>query len=166
MIYTLKDIYIKYKADGGKLSKTDFKNICSDFNIHSMNHIIYQAGQIHMPTLSTLEIVKVKRKAKNKDRQHAIDWKASNEYKQELLAEGKQPYDHETGEGYKWLIYRDEPYYVRFYWQKHRLPIVNKSYYKFIATRGKKGNKEKLKDFLAEHETNINNYKDATVYKK
>ena len=166
MIFTLKDIYIRYKAEGGTLNKTDFKNICCDYNIHSMNHIIYQAGQIRLPTLSTLEVVKVKRKAKNKDRLHAIDWPASNAYKQELLDAGEQLYDHETGEGKKWLVYRTDPYYVRFYWQKYKLPIVNKSFYSFIATRGKKGNKEKLKSFLNEHETNINLYKNARIYKK
>lgn len=165
MTYTLKDIYIRYKAEGGILSKYDFKNICCDFNIHIMEHIIYQGKFFVMPSLGTLRIAKVKRKAKNKDRLHAIDWKASNEYKQELLDNNEKLYDHETGEGQKWLIYRESTHYARFYWRFDNVAVKNKTLYKFIATRGNKGNKEKLKDFLNEHECNIDIYHNTENYK-
>lgn len=165
MTFTLKDVYVYYKASGGQLSKYDFKNICSDFNIHIMEHIIYQGKWFKMPKLGVLRIAKVKRRAKNKDRLHAIDWKASNEYKQELINKGIDLYDHSTGKGQKWLIYRESDYYARFYWNFSSVSLVNKSYYKFIATRGEKGNKDKLKEFLNEHECNIDIYHDTSIYK-
>ena len=156
--YTLVDIYLWYKAHGGTLQKPLFKNLCQDFNIHIMNHIIYEYGSFDMGNnLSTLSILRIKRNH-NKPQ---VDWKASNEYKQELLDEGKKLFDPETGEGEEWLIYHTDPWYCRFYWKKYHAKFKNKLAYRFRATRGPKGNKRKLKDFLNANSLNYVGYEKA-----
>lgn len=156
---TLVNVYRYYKANGGTLKKSLFKNICQDFNIHIMNHLIYEAGVFDMGNnLSTLSICRIKRNF-NKP---SVNWKASNQYREELLEQGEKLYDPETGKGTKWLIYHDEEWYCRFYWKKRFAKFKNKSVYRFIATRGKKGNKTKLKDHLRENEINYIKYENAS----
>ena len=156
---TLVDVYRDYKANGGTLHKSVFKNICQDFNIRIMNHIIFDAGTFDMGNyLSTLCVARIKRDYSNPQ----VDWKASNEYKEELLEKGEKLYDSETGEGVKWLIYHDEDWYCRFYWKKKYAKFKNKSVYKFIATRGKRGNKTKLKDHLRENDINYVKYQNLS----
>jgi hypothetical protein len=155
---TLKDIYRYYVADGGTLDRTTYKNICQDFNIHIMNAIIYDAEIFDMGyDLSTISILRIKRNYKNP----AVDWKASKEYRKELVEEGKELYDSEKGKGVKWLIYHDSDWYVRFYWKKKYARVKNKTAYSFVATRGTKGNKTKLKNHLAESDINYIKYEKA-----
>lgn len=159
MTFTLKDIYKQYVLDGGQLTKQQFKNICCDFNIHTMNSIIYDGTYIDLGSnLSYICILRIERSYSSR-RLHNIDWKASNQYKDELLEKGEQLYDHKTKTGTKWLIYRDEPYYCRFYWNRKNCKIANKSIYRFIPTRGIKGNKDKLKEHLAENDLNYLKYR-------
>lgn len=159
MTRTLKDIYRYYCANGGTLHKSTFKNICADFNIGIMNHIIYEAGTFDMGNhLSTLSIRRIKRNYRNPQ----VNWNESNKYKEELLAKGEKLYDAETGEGTKWLIYHDEEWYCRFYWKKKHAKFKNKSVYRFVATRGDKGNKTKLKDHLNESEINYVKYENGS----
>ena len=90
--------------------------------------------------LSTLSIVR-----KDRDpRSPRIDWGESNKYKKELLKEGKDLYNSETGKGIKWHIYHTDSFYCKYYWRKGKCKVSNKSVYRFDATRGIKGNKEKL----------------------
>lgn len=159
MTFTLKNIYTYYKANGGTLSKDMFKNIICDFNIHIMNHIIYDAGYVDMCNLSRLRVGRIKRTYNGNVRHHSIDWKASNEYKQELLDKGEKLYDDKTKEGTKWLIYNEEDWYCRFYWNRKKAKAKNKSVYSLIVTRGDKGNKDKLKKHLYENEINYLKYK-------
>ena len=71
-----------------------------------------------------------------------------NKYKQELIDNNIKLYDKETGEGTKWQIYYTDDYYFKYYWNKGKCRVPNKSVYKFTATRGLKGNKEKLTKLL------------------
>lgn len=159
--YTLKDIYKQYVIDGGTLTKQQFKNICCDFNINAMDYIIYSGSYLDLGSnLSYISIIRVDRDYSSK-RLHNVNWKASNEYKDELLKQGKKLYDHSTKTGTKWLIYRDEPFYCRFYWNRKNAVIPNRSIYSFIPTRGIKGNKEKLKEHLADNELNALKYRKA-----
>ena len=152
---TLSDIYPYYVAEGGTLDRALFKNICQDFNIQIMNHIIYEGGRFDMGNnLSTISIKRIKRNYKKPQ----VDWNASNQYRQELEEKGIELYNNQTGKGEKWLIYHDEEWYCRFFWQKKYSKFKNKKAYKFIATRGKVGNKTKLKEHLAENELNITKY--------
>lgn len=158
--YTLNDIYRFYKAEGGTLHKSVFKNLCQDFNIRVMNQIIYDAKEFDMGNnLSTLSILRIKRNPLAKP---AIDWKASNDYREELELKGEKLYDPKTGEGTKWLIYfHDQEWYCRFYWRVNYAKVKNKRTYKFIATRGDKGNKTKLIKHLRENDINYVKYEVA-----
>jgi hypothetical protein len=154
--YTLSDIYLDYLKSGGTVSKSTFKNIIADFNIHAMNAIIYEAKVLDMKCgLSSISIKQIKRNFNNP----VVDWFESNKYKRQLLKEGKELYNEETGKGVKWLIYFTDDKYCRFYWSKKFVKLKNKMVYRFEPTRGVKGNKEKLIQHLKENELNILKYK-------
>ena len=59
-------------------------------------------------------------------------------------------YNKETDTGVKWHIYYTDKDYLRYFWGKGKCKVPNKSVYKFIPTRGLKGNKEKLSLLLKE----------------
>ena len=121
MAYTLQDIYKEYTNTVSLIDKKIFRDICEEFNMAR----------------------------KERDpRNPKVDWGESNKYKQELLEQGKKLYNAETGEGVKWHIYYTDGYYCKFYWRKGKCRIPNKSVYRFDATRGIKGNKEKLINLL------------------
>jgi len=105
--------------------------------------------------LSTLSIVR-----KDRDpRSPRLNWGESNKYKKELLFKGEKLYDSKTGEGTKWHIYHTDEFYCKFYWRKGKCLIPNKSVYRFDATRGVKGNKEKLVNLLKTDELAYLNFK-------
>jgi len=148
MSHTLRDIYKSYVEEEGAIDKLLFRDICSDFNIMIMDYILegkeFNMGQ----NLSSLYILKRERDP----RSPRIDWGESNLYKQELLSENKELYNSETGVGIKWHIYHTDPFYCKFHWNKGKCKVKNKSVYRFDATRGIKGNKEKLIKLLQEDE--------------
>lgn len=153
--HTLSDSYRHYVADGGELHKTMYKNICQDFNMRIMDHIIYDAGSFNMGSnLSTLSVLRIKRKFSNP----SVNWKESMLYRKELEESGEKIYDSKTGEGTKWLIFHTEDWYCRFYWRRKNAKFKNKNVYMFIATKGEKGNKGKLKRHLGENEINYVKY--------
>ena len=96
--------------------------------------------------LSTISIVRRERDP----RSPRVDWGESNKYKQELLDNGEEIYDHITELGKKWFIYHTDEFYCKYYWNKGKCKIPNKSVYRFDATRGLKGNKDKLIALLKE----------------
>ena len=98
--------------------------------------------------LSTLSIVRRDRDP----RSPRIDWGESNKYKQELLEEGQELYNSEINKGVKWHVYHTDEFYCKYYWRKGKCKVPNKSVYRFDATRGIKGNKEKLISLLKEDE--------------
>lgn len=145
MTFNTPQIYKFYTKQGGILSQTTFSEICQEFNQMVMDEIILQGGVFDMGNnLSTLSIGRIKRNYSNRQ----VDWQASNKLKEELLSEGKELYDSETGEGHKWLVYFTNTWYCRFYWNKGKCKVPNKSAYRFTATRGDVGNKTKLKELL------------------
>ena len=140
-IYTLRDIYKKYNQEyNTNINSNLFRDICSEFNIMIINYVL-EGKEFNMGNnLSTLSIVR-----KDRDpRSPRIDWGESNKYKKELLKEGKDLYNSETGKGIKWHIYHTDSFYCKYYWRKGKCKVSNKSVYRFHATRGIKGNKEKL----------------------
>ena len=146
---TIKDIhkhYVKHVED--PIETRLFKQICEEFNMHIVDYIL-EGGEFSMGSnLSTLSIRRIERNPSKP----TIDWWESNNYKQELLAQGKELYNAETGEGEKWFIYYTDPWYCKYHWQKSRCKISNKSAYRFTPTRGTKGNKEKLTKLLKQDE--------------
>ena len=147
MNYLISDIYNDYINEyNNPVDEVSFKNICSDFNINIINYIL-DGGKFNMGSnLSSLSIVRIERN----NSKPTIDWGESNQYKKELMAKGVTLYDNMTKEGTKWHIYYTDKDYYRYYWNKGRCKIPNKSVYKFIPTRGIKGNKEKLTNLLKE----------------
>jgi len=130
MNYNLTDIHEQYVINNGTINKKVFREICESFN---MGH-----------NLSTLSVVRKERDPRNPK----VDWGESNKYKQELIEQGEELYNVLTGKGTKWHIYYTDSYYCKFYWRKGKCRIPNKSVYRFDATRGVKGNKEKLINLL------------------
>tara|TARA_R100001443_G_scaffold113347_1_gene127871 strand:+ start:2355 stop:2828 length:474 start_codon:yes stop_codon:yes gene_type:complete len=155
MAYTLTNIYDSYVDDKGDINKTLFKDICSEFNIMIMDYILGGKEFNMGHNLSTISIVR-----KDRDpRSPRIDWGESNKYKKELLADGKQVYDPKTNTGTKWYIYHTDSFYCKYYWRKGKCLVPNKSVYRFDATRGLKGNKEKLISLLKTDELSYLTFK-------
>jgi len=142
---TIKDIhkdYVKHVED--PIETRLFKQICEEFNMLIVDGIL-DGGEFSMGSnLSTLSIRRIERNPSKP----TIDWWESNKYKQELLAEGRELFNADTGRGEKWFIYYTDPWYCKYHWQKSRCKISNKSAYRFTPTRGIKGNKEKLTKLL------------------
>ena len=139
-MYTVTNIYKDYNKENTRVDKELFINICADFNILVFEELlegsIFNMGN----NLSTLSIVRKERDP----RSPRIDWGESNKYKQELLEEDQELYNSITGQGTKWHIYHTDEFYCKYYWRKGKCKVPNKSVYRFDATRGVKGNKEKL----------------------
>ena len=140
MNYTFKDIYSDYVKEYGDIDKAIFADICHTFNIDIMDYILEGKTFNMGNNLSTISIIRRDRDP----RSPRIDWGESNKYKQELVANNKTLYDPLTNKGTKWYIYYTDPFYCKYYWRKGKCTIPNKSVYRFDATRGLKGNKEKL----------------------
>ena len=144
MNYNLTDIYEQYVAENGNVDKKVFRQICESFNMEVMNSILDGETFNMGHNLSTLSVVRKERDPRNPK----VDWGESNKYKQELVEQGDELYNVLTGKGTKWHIYYTDSYYCKFYWRKGKCRIPNKSVYRFDATRGVKGNKEKLINLL------------------
>ena len=144
MSYTLEDIYNDYCTTNENIDKTIFKAICSDFNIKTVEDILEGKTFNMGNNLSTLSI----RRTERDPRSPRIDWGESNKYKKELLENGETLYSKHTEKGVKWYIYYTDKFYCRYYWNKGKCRIPNKSAYRFTPTRGLKGNKEKLINLL------------------
>jgi hypothetical protein len=148
MNHILKDVYNSYIEEHKFVDKIIFTDLCSDFNMLIMDYIL-DGKEFNMGSnLSSLSVVRRDRDP----RSPKIDWGESNKYKKELLTAGKPLYDKETGEGVQWHIYHTDGFYCKYYWRKGKCKIKNKSVYRFDATRGLKGNKEKLINLLKEDE--------------
>jgi len=145
MIYNLPDIYNDFDMRSNiEISKKMHRDICSTFNIMIIEYIL-DGGKFNMGSnLSTISIIRLDRN----NSKPMIDWGESNKYKKELLSSGKKLYNNKTGEGTKWYIYYTDEDYCKYYWNKGKCKVSNKSVYKFTATRGQKGNKEKLTSLL------------------
>lgn len=149
MIHNLPEIYEFYSQTGGELEYSVFSELCQEFNQRVMDEVILEGDKFDMGSyMSTLSIGRLDRNYANKQ----IDWKASHQLKKELIEEGVELYDPETGQGKKWFVYYTDDWYCRFYWNKFHAKITNKTVYRFTATRGIKGNKTKLSTLLAEDE--------------
>ena len=140
MIHTLRNITKKYIKEYGDIDTNLFRDICSEFNILSIDYIL-EGKELSMG--NNLSSLSIKRQERD-PRSPRIDWGESNKYKEELIKENKQIYNAETGEGVKWHIYYTDEFYCKYYWKKGKCKVKNKSVYRFDATRGVKGNKEKL----------------------
>ena len=145
MTYAIKDIYEDFDARTDlEINKQVFKNICFDFNTLIMDYIL-DGKKFNMGNnLSYISILRIDRN----NSKPVINWGESNKYKKELFDAGEKLYDNKTGKGKKWYIYYTDKEYCRYFWNKGMCRVPNKSVYKFVPTRGFKGNKEKLTNLL------------------
>ena len=144
MNHTITNIYEDYASNVEDIDKNLFKELCFDFN-EMVIDMILEGGEFNMGNnLSTISILRMDRDPQRK----VIDWIESNKYKSELVKNKIKLYDASTGEGTKWHIYYTDEYYCKYYWYKGRCKVKNKSVYRFDASRGIKGNKEKLTRLL------------------
>lgn len=144
MNHTITNIYEDYNSNVEDIDKNLFKELCFDFN-EMVIDMILEGGEFNMGNnLSTISILRMDRDPQRK----VIDWIESNKYKSELVKNKIKLYDVSTGEGTKWHIYYTDEYYCKYYWYKGRCKVKNKSVYRFDASRGIKGNKEKLTRLL------------------
>jgi len=142
--HTITHIYEDYNSNVEAIDKNLFKEICFDFN-EMVIDMILDGGEFNMGNnLSTISILRMDRDPQRR----VIDWVESNKYKAELVKNKIKLYDVSTGEGTKWHIYYTDEYYCKYYWYKGRCKVKNKSVYRFDASRGIKGNKEKLTRLL------------------
>ena len=143
-MYTIEAICKDYIKSNSNIDKSLFKEICSEFNMSIVNYIL-EGKKFNMKNnLSSLSIVR-----KTRDpRSPRVDWGESIKYKKELEDKGTELYDSLTGKGQKWHIYYTDDFYCKYYWNKGKCRIPNKSVYRFTPTRGLKGNKEKLINVL------------------
>ena len=148
MQHTISHIYEDYKKTNGSVPKDIFVAICSEFNMQIIDYLL-EGKEFHMGhNLSTLSVIRKERDP----RIPTIDWGESNKYKDELISEGKELYNKDTGEGVKWHIYYTDGEYLKYYWRKSRCRVKNKTAYRFDATRGIKGNRGKLRELLKHDE--------------
>ena len=144
---TLKDIYESYIiSEDSTIDSNIFRNICSEFNMEIIDYILEGYSFNMKNQLSNISVKRVVRD----NAKPTIDWGESNKYKNELLSQGKKLYNKDTEEGVKWYIYYTDKNYLRYFWNKGKCKVPNKSVYKFVPTRGLKGNKEKLSLLLKE----------------
>ena len=143
---TFKDIHASYENYYEEINKSLFTAICHEFNMLILDYILDGKSFNMGNNLSSLSIIRRERDP----RSPRIDWGESNKYKKELLEEGQDLYDNITGKGVKWHIYHTDSFYCKYYWNKGKCKVKNKSVYRFDATRGVKGNKEKLINLLKE----------------
>lgn len=149
---TISHAHLLYVEEGGTLSASTFRTICSRFNILAMDRIL-EGEVLHMGHgLSNLRIVKVK----TNFRKPKIDWHESNKLRDKLIKEGKTPYDKKNNpDGVKWFVYFLNEWFCKFHWSKKYCVVPNQRVYRFEPSRGAKGNKEKLIKLLKEDETAI-----------
>lgn len=145
-----KDSYTTFRDSGGTLTRGVYAEVCSAFNQMVMDRLIDHAEVFNMGSrLSTLQVVRRPRK----HFQYRIDWVASNKRRKEIVEREGSPAGPGNPEGEKWLIYfdmSDDEFYVAFYWKKIKVNIPNKTVYRFDATRGVKGNKQRLANHIQE----------------
>jgi hypothetical protein len=149
-----KEIYALYAAESeDPVSYAVFKDILFSFNEGIMDTII-DGGEFNMRNrLSSLCITRQERDPRNP----RVDWAASAKVKQEIINEGGKPHDGTSGEN--WLVHYTDPFYVRWRWNKITCVVKNSSAYSFHASRGIKGNKEKLTAKLNSHDLAYLTYK-------
>jgi hypothetical protein len=143
--HTIRTIYKEYSKEvNDEVNIKVFSDICSEFNLAIVEEILNGYEFNMQNNLGTLSIRRVERDPRTPQ----INWGETSKYKQELLDKGEDLFDISTGKGTKWHIYYVDKYYYKYHWTKSRAKIKNKTAYRFDATRGIKGNKEKLTALL------------------
>lgn len=139
--HTLKAVYKDYQKETEEaVDSNTFSDICSEFNLAIVEALLDGYEFNMQSNLGTMSIRRVERDP----RKLSVDWAETAKYKKELLDSGVELFNSLTGKGEKWHIYYTDKYYCKYHWTKSKAKVKNKTVYRFDATRGVKGNKEKL----------------------
>jgi hypothetical protein len=138
---TLKHGYKHYKVHVEQpVSQELYENICREFNIKLFD-LILDGYEFDMGSnMGTLSVKRIDRSPSSL----TVDWNETKKLKEELLSQGVELYDSSTGKGEKYHVYYTDKFYCRYLWTKSKCKVKNKTVYRFDASRGRKGNKEKL----------------------
>lgn len=142
--YFIDDMYEYYSENGGEFDKDTYKTICSIYNQHVIDHLLRGMRYRFGARLAGIEIIRMDRNY-NKP---VVNWNESLQLRDELLAEGKKLYDKETGEGHEWLVYYTDDDYCRVHWEQSAAMVPNKKAYQFDPSRGTRGLKTRMKEYL------------------
>ena len=175
--YTLKDMYKMYAEQvypESPLSFTDYVNCFLEYIEKIMEGVIKQGNVFNLGfSLGNLYIYPVERTIDNLTKSNkAIDFKASNLKKKELIAQGKIPATNVikingrvvSSDGEDWLVFHTTDSYCKFFWDKNTRHLPQKYNFKLKMTRGIGSNKEKLAKFLGCKEDKNNLYFNKIEY--
>jgi ribosomal protein L19E len=134
--------YLKNTKSKNKLSKDDFKNFVYTAHSKIADSIIGNGFVYKIPyNIGEVKIMVHERRALH------IDWAKTKAYKKELIEKGVVIKSDTNPKGEEYFIYRTDPYYYGFKWNKGRkifknaYNLKNKSLYKFKVV---KANRKKL----------------------
>lgn len=90
--------------------------------------------------IGSFQIVRKRNYFKDSDviNNRRVNWRATIENKNRLLAEGKELYNSATETGEKYFIYFDTDYSLWLFWNKSRCLLKNKTLYSLVPAEGDK----------------------------
>lgn len=113
-----------------------FKKVITTYNKLASEKII-QGGNLNLSNkLGYIQIRKII--PPTLKQKQVIDWKESYDYKKEIIAKGFTPKDKHNPKGKNWLVYKMQPWYLRWAWVKayQRATVKNNRVYAFYPTHG------------------------------
>ena len=127
-----------YKQSDLKIPYNLFRLIVERFFLNLSNKIIQgEVWKIGFK-LGDIRIRKIDRKFVFDDEGNItnlkINWAESRKLEKEILDKGGKTYDKKTGEGEKYLVYYDDPFYLRWSWLKSKCNVLNHTVYSFTPT--------------------------------
>lgn len=121
-----------------------FRDIIYAYNQKAVDAIIDGEVINLSEKLGFMYVLKINNRTKN------INWQESLQYKQELIDAGEQPKEEGHPDGKNWLVYYDNPWYLRWAWKKKKgaCRVKNNTVYGFYpsatSSKGVPGTKKKL----------------------
>jgi|AntRauTorcE11897_2_1112592.scaffolds.fasta_scaffold00144_3 hypothetical protein len=159
MEWYLNDHYDYYVNERrGMFSKKIYKKVINEFNKMLIGKLLTGIPVNLGGRLGSMQICRAHRNFKNT----RVNWGATNKRKEQLLKEGKKLYDNETGEGEEYLVLHTDDDYCYIHWYRIMCSVPNKTVYRFISNRGKKGLSTRLKQFIKDDPINKLNFSFTT----
>ena len=150
------------------MSERTFRNIINSYNLKIRDYLIDGEVLNMKQRLGYIYIQRIQRghpKMYSKGMK-SINWKESNEYKEELIAKGEQPKDKDHPNGKNWLVYYTDDFYLRYGWTKKKgaCRVKNHNYYAFYPSLGRVGAKKALSNANKEDELLYKKYHGRRIY--
>lgn len=126
--------YLQKHEPTKKINKTKYwmyKEVLARFNKKASDAIIFGQTLNLGNRLGYVLIRKIKRNYENP----VPDWGASKKIKEDLIKAGEVPKDENHPEGKEWIVFFDDPWYLRWAWIKRKVcKVRNHTVYKFMPT--------------------------------